>query len=340
MQKVDKHISELLYEHDCVIVPEFGGFVANYASAKIHPVQNSFTPPSKNIVFNKNLKNNDGLLANRIVITENTNYPEALKYINHFVENINTELKKGAKVKLDEVGTLFLDVERNIQFQPSTTNYLLDAFGLATFQSPAIKRDTLNKRIEKEFKDRRAIRPEKKKINLKRIVVLVVLIPLAFGMIWVPLKTDLLKNINYSNLNPFASKETKKDVIKQTPKAIVMLPAIKKDITAPITKQETETNSQQGVVEPVKVDSTAVTKASTVNLDFKFHLVVGCFAVENNAIKFVASLQQQNIDAAIIGKNDKQLYVVSCGNYATYREANLAIANVRKQLPNVWLYKN
>ncbi|MGZ6416715.1 MAG: HU domain-containing protein, partial [Bacteroidia bacterium] len=27
MQKVDKHISELLYEHDCVIVPDFGGFV-------------------------------------------------------------------------------------------------------------------------------------------------------------------------------------------------------------------------------------------------------------------------------------------------------------------------
>ena len=59
MQKIDKHINELLYNHDCVIVPEFGGFVTNYASAKIHPVQHTFTPPSKNIVFNKNLKNND-----------------------------------------------------------------------------------------------------------------------------------------------------------------------------------------------------------------------------------------------------------------------------------------
>src|SRR5580693_10165262 len=154
MEKVDKHISELLYEHDCVIVPDFGGFVANYASAKIHPTQHNFTPPSKNIVFNKNLKNNDGLLANHIVTTENTNYPEAIKYINHFVENTNSQLREGTKVKVDEVGTLFLDVERNIQFKPSTTNYLLEAFGLAEFQSPAIKRDNIGKRIEKEFKDR------------------------------------------------------------------------------------------------------------------------------------------------------------------------------------------
>ena len=77
MEKVDKHISELLYQHDCVIVPEFGGFVANYCSAKIHPTQHTFTPPSKSIVFNSNLKNNDGLLANHIALAENTNYPEA-----------------------------------------------------------------------------------------------------------------------------------------------------------------------------------------------------------------------------------------------------------------------
>src|SRR6476646_1164671 len=158
MQKVDKHISELLDEHDCVIVPDLGGFVANYAPAKIHPVQHTFIPPSKNIVFNKNLRNNDGLLANHIVIAESTSYPEALKYIHHFVENTSSQLKTGAKVKIEEVCTLFLDVEGNIQFEPdASTNHLLDAFGLSRFQSPAVKRENLSQRIEKSFKDREAI---------------------------------------------------------------------------------------------------------------------------------------------------------------------------------------
>lgn len=343
MTKLDKHISELLFEHDCVIVPEFGGFVANYAPAKIHPVQHTFIPPSKNIVFNKNLKNNDGLLANHITIAEDTNYPQALKYIQHFVENANTQLKKGAKVKIDEVGTLFLDVERNIQFEPDTnSNHLLDAFGLAQFQSPAIKRDTTIKRIEKEFKDRGAIPAERKKVNVKRYVALALAMPLIFGMIWIPLKTDLLKNINYSNLNPFASKVALKPEIKDVPKAKTLPVTIASNDT--VTKATIDTLATQPVtaqlVEPVKADTTNVVERTPINADAKFHLVAGCFQIQDNAIKFVASLQQQNINAAIIGQNDKGLYVVSCGDYRTRREANDELSNLRKLQPNAWLYKN
>ncbi len=339
MQKIDKHINELLYNHDCVIVPEFGGFVTNYASAKIHPVQHTFTPPSKNIVFNKNLKNNDGLLANHIATAENTNYPEALKQISRFVETTNSELKKGGKVKIEEVGVLFLDVERNIQFEPSTHNYLLQAFGLSSFQSPAIKRDNAIKRIEKEFKDRSAIPAQKRKVNVKRIVALAIAVPLVFGMLWIPLKTDLLKNINYSNLNPFASHET--GIKNQESRDKNQETRIKKQEPIAVKEQLTTNNQQPTTnVTPVIADTTAVVKEKDVNLDFKFHLVAGCFAIENNAVKFVESLQQQNMDAAIIGKNNKDLFVVSCGNYATYKEANHEISNLRKQLPNVWLYKH
>lgn len=148
MQKVDAHISELLYDHNCVIIPNFGGFLANYSSAKIHPVLHQFTPPSKHIVFNKNLKNNDGLLANQIAASENIQYTAALEQINSFVNDINASLKKGEKIKIDTIGVLSLDVERNIQFKQSTTNFLNEAFGLDEFQSPAINQGTLSKKIE------------------------------------------------------------------------------------------------------------------------------------------------------------------------------------------------
>lgn len=337
--KVEKHISELLFEHDCVIVPDLGGFVANYAPAKIHPVQHTFTPPSKKIVFNKNLKNNDGLLANQIASTEKTTYPEALKYISYFVENIQAEFKKGAKVKIDEVGTLFLDVERNIQFEPGTTNFLLDTFGMTGFQSPAIKRDTITKRLEKELKDRKAIPQERKKINVKRIVALSVAIPVLAAMVWIPLKTDLLKNINYSDLNPFASKEVvKPDLKKDIPKTTTLLP-VKKDTTIATLVDTTHTPVTASMVEPVKADSTAV-KVGTINADLDFHLVAGCFMIEENAKNFVNTLQQQNLNASIIGKNNRGLYVVSCGDYATRRDALNNLEALRKVQPNAWLYRN
>lgn len=347
MQKVDKHISELLYEHDCVIVPDLGGFVANYAPAKIHPVQHTFTPPSKNIVFNKNLKNNDGLLANHIVTTENTTYLEALRYINHFVENAQLQLKKGDKLKIDEVGILFLDIERNIQFEPDTkSNHLLDAFGLSQFQSPAVKRDNISKRIEKEFKDRGAIPVEKKKINIKRYVALAIAMPLIFGMVWIPLKTDLLKSINYSGLNPFTSKEvvTKPVEIKDVPKHTIAVPSAPVSKESSITTESIEDNklssASETVVEPVKPDTTHVSTFSEINSNNKFHVVAGCFKIKENAVKFVALLQQQNINASIIGQNDKGLFVVSCGDFSTRKEANIQLEALRKSQPNAWLYKN
>jgi hypothetical protein len=342
MQKVDKHISELLNGHDCVIVPELGGFVANYAPAKIHPVQHTFIPPSKNIVFNKNLKNNDGLLANHIVMAENTAYPEALKYIHHFVGITTEQLKKGAKVKIEEVGTLFLDVERNIQFEPDTSvNHLLDAFGLSQFQSPAIRRDTITKRIEKEFKDRDAIPAERKKINIKKYVALAIALPLVFGMIWIPLKTDLLKKINYSDLNPFTSKEIVKPKAKEsvdTTKIVKII--IPKDTAAATATAGNTQPVTEALVEAVKADTTKVIVETVLNPDNRFHLVAGCFQIEENAIKFVAALQQQHISAAIIGQNNKGLYVVSCGDYNTRKEANNELENLRKLQPNAWLYKN
>jgi hypothetical protein len=335
---VDKHISELLYDHDCVIVPEFGGFVANYASAKIHPVQHTFSPPSKNIVFNTNLKNNDGLLANHIAVNENTDYPQALRYIQHFVDKASSQLLKGEKVKITDVGTLFLDVEKNVQFQPDTNvNHLRDAFGLSQFQSPSIKRDTGIKRIEKEFKDRKAIPAGGKKINIKRIVALTIAIPVLAAMIWIPLKTDLLKNIDYAGLNPFASKEMPKTEHKSG--ALPVSPADKDTIPRVADVVET-VDPQQQTVASVEADSTAVAVQAPVNADAPFHVVAGCFQVQENAIKFVASLQEQNISASIIGQNNKGLYVVSCGDYSSRKQALTELESFRKIQPSAWLYRN
>lgn len=355
MIKVDKHISDLLYAHDCVIVPELGGFVANYAPAKIHPTQHTFTPPSKNIIFNKSLKNNDGLLANHIANAEKTSYPEALKYLQHFTSTTNTELKKGAKVTIDEVGTLFLDAERNIQFEPETTNFLLDAFGLSRFQSPAIKRDTIGKRLEKEFKDRSAIPAEKKKINVKRLVALAIAIPLIFGMVWVPLKTDLLKNINYSSLNPFALKGVPNNIVLEN--TISKLPKVEEvvsnslpdindtikhtalDLTNNVSQPVTASLVDGKIADAIKADSTHVAvNNESIDLDFKFHLITGCFQIQENATRFVNDLQNQNITASIIGKRNG-LYVVSSGNYATRKEAFMQLKELKKSQPEAWLLK-
>ena len=63
------YINKLLNLHDCVILPGFGGFVTNYVNAKVSE-KNIFSPPRKIVAFNRNLKNDDGLLINYIINKE------------------------------------------------------------------------------------------------------------------------------------------------------------------------------------------------------------------------------------------------------------------------------
>ena len=50
--------------------------------------------------------------------------------------------------------------------------------------------------------------------------------------------------------------------------------------------------------------------------------------------------QSENLSAAIIWQNNKGLYVVSCGDFPTRKDALNELSNLRKVRPNAWLYRN
>ena len=77
---VNRHISSLLYRYQCVTVPGFGAFLTEIQSAQLNGSAVTFNPPTKVISFNANIKNNDGLLANHISLTEKISYEEAVHF--------------------------------------------------------------------------------------------------------------------------------------------------------------------------------------------------------------------------------------------------------------------
>ena len=64
--QLSDHIRTLLRDHDCVIIPDFGGLIAEYAPAHIHPVRHTLAPPAKHVAFNQSLTRNDGLLVDAL----------------------------------------------------------------------------------------------------------------------------------------------------------------------------------------------------------------------------------------------------------------------------------
>ena len=86
---VEKYISELLFKHDCVIVPNFGGFVGNHKSAKLNSQTNVLYPPTKQILFNRDLITNDGLLISHKASQESVSLEEAKEAVVEYVFNSN-----------------------------------------------------------------------------------------------------------------------------------------------------------------------------------------------------------------------------------------------------------
>ena len=116
-QPIEHHISDLLYLHDCVVIPDFGGFVGNKKSAFIHPISGIIYPPYKQLLFNKNLVENDGLLVTHIAKMEGIDLSEVSSIIEDFIKNINNELTVRSAFKINKIGTFTKGREGNISFQ-------------------------------------------------------------------------------------------------------------------------------------------------------------------------------------------------------------------------------
>jgi hypothetical protein len=134
------YIKDLLYRYECVIVPDFGGFITNTISAKIDEASHTFYPPSKQLGFNHHLTHNDGLLVNYVASAENISFDQANRKVVDVVSQWNEQIKSKSLV-LDNIGTLTLNDENQLIFSPNTKeNYLLSSFGLASFESNVVQR--------------------------------------------------------------------------------------------------------------------------------------------------------------------------------------------------------
>lgn len=128
---LESHLRTLLYDHDCVIIPDFGGFLTRYRPAHIHALQHTLVPPSKVVTFNRKLVSNDGLIAQEIMRREGVSFDEAMALIAHRVSEMEADLARSQRLVLEGIGVIHQDPSGILQFTPATgQNFLKDAFGL------------------------------------------------------------------------------------------------------------------------------------------------------------------------------------------------------------------
>ena len=140
--KISYHIFNLLQEYDCVIVPNFGAFVARNISAKISHDGTKIYPPNKEITFNKSLIKSDGLLINEISSNENISYEIANDKLNNWVVKSHKKISKQGYIEIKNIGSISLENDKYI-FTPSQNSiFLKSSYGLNSIDTNEIKRST------------------------------------------------------------------------------------------------------------------------------------------------------------------------------------------------------
>jgi CCDC81-like prokaryotic HU domain 2/CCDC81-like prokaryotic HU domain 1/SPOR domain len=310
---LELYIAQLLYRHQCVIVPSFGAFLTEINTAFLNQSTHSFYPPRKVVSFNSNLKNNDGLLANHVSLSEKISYDAAVSAIATEVGQWHTILASNQKISLKNIGDISLNNASNTVFVPfENHNFLTSAFGLSTFVSPTIKREVLAQITPLEV--------AKIEVEDEKIIVL----PTEKRSSYNYLKYAAALAIGLGGAGFFGYNFYENHIKTQT---LLVEKAVEKQMQTKIQE------ATFFVSEPLPTVTLSV-----VEEKLSYHVVVGAFRNERNAVRVYKDLKQKGFDAKRIIANKYGLHPVLSGSYATREAANAAKAILQQNgNPDAWL---
>lgn len=350
------YIHHLLLENETVIIPGLGAFISSYKPAEIRG--NDIKPPSKEISFTRQIRNNDGLLVSAVARKGKISQTNALKRIEKELENILYQLDKGEKFSLENMGDLFYNDKNEVQFTPFLDdNLLLDSFGLETISLE----DTIEKTVETESIEAfiEAVEPKTEHAEI------------IFDA------EKEIETVSEKKSEKIQLPEFKPAPVNEKPKEskktswywylLILIPifiagffvfrnnsALNKAENNP---DQTSNNEKRGIqiqtitpTDSIQNDSILNTENNTtVNVKTelglpqgnpKYYLVGGGFKSEENAEKYILHLKEMGIEGINLGKRGN-MYLVGIASFENEAEAYKSLNEHLKTDPdwNLWVYK-
>jgi hypothetical protein len=300
------YIGDLLYRYECVIVPNFGGFVTNEISAKVNHFTHTFHAPSKQLTFNAHLQNNDGLLVNYVASVKSISYSKALELIEQEVAlwkaSIATE-----EFELENIGSFHLNNEGKYIFEPANTvNYLTSSFGLSSYVSPAVKRIEYKEKVKQLETVAPIIPSEENKRKTPAFIKYAAAAAIVFALGSVG--WNQYQKAEYNTLVAEAEQQQLK-VEKKIQEATFVIQNPLPAITLNVTKQT-----------------------------YNYHIVAGAFREPVNAEKKLNELLNKGYNAKILGVNKWNLTQVSYESFNSRNEAVNSLNAIKKsESKDAWL---
>jgi len=326
---LDKYIQELLLQHDCVILPGLGGFVANYKPAEFDASQKTVLPPSRQILFNPNLVHNDGLLYAHISKETDYGYKEVQAMAEVYFKTIKYEVGKGLKFVIEDLGYFFINKARKIEFaQETSDNLLIASYGLSFLNYKEFDRKP--GRSVKNYEAVDDINPVVRQHRIRRWIYTGAAACLLASMILIPVKMGYL-NLSGFDLNPvdsFRKEQAVQEVVVSPPLTETQL------VEPEAESSESEAGNTERAAASIEPETEPATSEAPAKTYFtpeaSYHIIVGSFKDAENAQHLKQKLVGEGFEAEVLtGENSH--YRVSADHYPLKAEAVSALASIRGQ---------
>jgi len=335
------YITDLLTENDCVIIPGFGGLIANSQPSVYNDKTHRFSPPGKSLGFNRKLMRNDGLLAQHIAASENMSYEKVVTLLESKIKLWDNALVQGKKVNLKDIGLFWLNQDKKVTFKPAETkNFLASSFGLESVSFPPVHHENINEKVERKVKERKLYstkhRTGKSSMDWEIAAAIPLFIALGAFLAWTLSNYGIIGGDgNFAKLDPIVKEKTvsesqpeKKDEEIQTE---VVTPV---EETAPEMNEVVETESPPESIRDIPEKEKPVAE---IVEKLRYHVIGGCFSIKKNATRMVRKMKADGYQASVVGQNGRGLYRVSYESFASRKAALAKLDSIRSASKSVWL---
>lgn len=349
MISLSRHIELLLLDHNCVIVPGLGGFIANTASAVYNGGSDGdklFIPPYRNIGFNPQLQVNDGLLVQSYMQAYDASYPAAYLQMEKDIELLNSHLNLFGEYNLEGIGILHKSLGQSITLTSPTAGILTPSlYGTYSFSIKSVTEVERERKVQeatnqtnllhiqtegdlkieetKKEETKKAKKISHKKVDEKKHNYLIDFSIAAAASI-ILFIAFLAPSIRDMKMQPETVVAGTMPTVAKS-KDEVKTNAEKKN---PDTKvNNTGNNTEAKIVEETGGNAASVPEQAK---EKNFTIVLASFVSEKNSNVLISNLASQGFGEAKFIKKGKTSRVIY-SSYATEEEAISSLLDLRKQ---------
>lgn len=337
MLRIVTHIERLLLVHDCVIVPQFGGFVLRTVPAVCTTEDHTFCPLRKEFVFNTTLQHSDGLLSESYMQKYDVNFRKAQLLLEEDIDELKSVLQQYKKISLGLLGSFTLGEEGQLIFHPGEAGiFSIQSYGLPVFHFPLLE----------------PLQSEREEVTL--------LTSKKRDILYIPVNRKLLRTIAASaaTIALFLLVSTPVKDVNQAAYTASFVPSemvLHKVTPGKIIEEIVLKEASAQEVQVEKVAETIVSETSVNDVDVKaktaavastelkspkmFHIVIASFPTEAQADEYLAGVNRNECSSVSkVERNGK--YRIYADKFDNRKQAESYMATLRtnNKYKDAWLF--